>query len=131
VILRGVFILAGVVATAAIGYFVYDLIMATKPNEAPTAAIAPLPQTARVSQKIPLDGTPSTDPEGDDLRYTWSVPDLPANAYYVEPNRTAAAATAEIQFFRSGTYEIQLEVFDGNSQSMPATARIVVQSGDL
>jgi photosystem II stability/assembly factor-like uncharacterized protein len=79
----------------------------TGTNSPPTAN-AGANQTVKVGDTVKLDGSKSSDPDGDALLYYWSELNGPStadfsNAYIVNPTFVAAAA---------GEYHIQLQVSD-------------------
>ena len=67
---------------------------------------------------VPLDGTGSFDPNGEDLSYKWSVVSTPAQSQATDANITDASA-AVTTFFpdAAGDYLIGLTVSDGNTWS--------------
>lgn len=82
-------------------------------NEAPLAD-AGLDQEGRVGSTVYLDGTGSTDPDGDRLRYEWSVThengtDVPLSC--VDCPRPTFTPPSE------GTYRVRLEVTDSEGAS--------------
>lgn len=82
-------------------------------NEAPLAD-AGLDQEGRVGSTVYLDGTGSTDPDGDSLRYEWSVThengtDVPLSC--VDCPRPTFTPPSE------GTYRVRLEVTDSEGAS--------------
>lgn len=79
-------------------------------NRPPTALIAPLGE-AFVTQPVTLDGSGSTDPDGDVLTYSWTVVSHPAGS-----TATPATSNGAITSFapdRPGAYELSLVVSDG------------------
>jgi RHS repeat-associated protein len=79
-------------------------------------------QTVRVAENVQLDGTQSTDVDGDPLTYRWSFVSIPggsqaslANATTVNPSFVAD---------KPGTYTVQLVANDGQVDSAPATVVI-------
>ena len=79
-------------------------------------------------QKINLDASESSDPDEDDLTYTWRVLELNKSDYLCEPNRNAEAVKTTLQFFVSGEYTVELLLFDGALFSEPERQTLVVQS---
>lgn len=92
------------------------------PNQAPTANAGP-DQTQPIGSTVHLDGTGSSDPDGDALTFQWTLTNKPATS-----NATLSGATTALPTFVldvAGTYQIQLVVSDGN---LTSTADIVVVS---
>ncbi len=121
--------IAGMAALAVMGFMWAQSLLASRQrgNLPPVAAIAPVEGSHRAYDRIPLDGTPSTDPEGQALRYNWSVQGLRSGEEYLfEPNNSTRAGRTELRIYASGTYTVQLEVFDLAFKSEPVTAPLVV-----
>ena len=88
---------------------------------APPVAVANAPATAAKHAQVPLDGTASSDPDGDALTYNWtqvSGPFVTING----PDDALAAFTPAV----SGTYEFQLTVDDGDIGGTHAGSVVVV-----
>ena len=90
-------------------------------NHPPTAN-AGADQTVDVGAAVALDGTRSTDVDGDRLTYRWSFASIPtgshatlANATSVDPGFVADVA---------GTYTVRLVANDGHADSAPANVVI-------
>jgi hypothetical protein len=98
-----------------------------------TTAVTPAPylppvakagpnQTAYVMHSVRLDGTGSTDPEGNPLTYSWSI--------VSEPNGSNAALTSttiptpSFTVDKPGSYVFQLVVNDGQASSGPSLVTI-------
>lgn len=100
--------------------------------ERPTIVIPPIntPPTAdagpdqAVSQwtTVQLDGSSSSDQEGDPLSYFWTVVSSPGYTPLSGANTATPSFTANL----SGTYVLSLTVYDGNSTSQPDTVKVVV-----
>ncbi|MEE9207639.1 MAG: PKD domain-containing protein [Gemmatimonadota bacterium] len=92
-------------------------------NNAPTAVISANPASVPAGDGnmtvVTLDGTGSTDPDGDSLSYAWTV----ANGTFVN-GTTASSATAEVTFPGTGAYAVTLTVNDGNGGSNTASTTI-------
>ena len=86
-------------------------------NRGPTAD-AGADQTARVGQLVTLDGSRSSDPDGDALRYEWSTVARPPGsaATLSDPFAVRPTFNADIP----GTYEFELIVNDGSLNSAPS-----------
>ena len=80
------------------------------------------PQTVSVGTLVTVDGTSSTDSDGQPLSYTWSLLSSPAGstAALVSPNAPKASFLADLP----GNYVVQLVVNDGFLNSAPATTTI-------
>jgi hypothetical protein len=77
-----------------------------------------------ITETVQLDGSGSSDSDGDDLNYQWSILSKPGSS-----NSALSSATAEDPTFVAdvtGTYEIQLVVNDGTVDSDPCTVTITV-----
>lgn len=95
-------------------------------NSAPVANAGPN-QNVPLSALVTLDGSKSTDADGDALTYRWTL---------VKPDGTAGdldAANAVNPRFTArdqGVYVATLVVNDGHADSAPATVRITATSGN-
>ncbi len=95
-----------------------DVVTITTQNSAPLAA-AGADQTAMVGQTVTLDGSGSSDVDGNALTYSWSFTSVPNGS-----NATLNVPTAVMPTFvvdRPGTYIAQLIVNDGLVFSAPDT----------
>lgn len=93
------------------------------PNLPPTANAGP-DQTVTQWTTVQLDGSASSDPDGDTLYYHWYVESAPNYSYpalsdYSSP-RTSFSAEA------AGTYVLTLMVYDGYSASQADSVTVVV-----
>lgn len=93
----------------------------TTQNSAPVAS-AGSDQTVLVSQTVSLDGSHSSDVDGDPLTYSWALLSVPTGSSAALDNATAVRPTFVAD--RAGTYIAQLIVSDGSLSSGPATVRI-------
>lgn len=91
-------------------------------NHAPNAD-AGADQNASVGERVTLDGSGSSDPDGDPLRYRWRL--TPPDGSTTALSDTTAAAPTFVPD-RAGTYHIGLTVSDGTLESAEATVQIVV-----
>ena len=85
------------------------------------------PLSAAVGKRIALDGTASTDPDGDvPLRYAWALAARPAGsaAAIAEPS----SAQTSLQLDAPGVYTAQLTVIDSTGLASVIPARLDVQS---
>lgn len=90
-------------------------------NTAPVANAGP-DQNASVGDVVVLDGSASTDAEGDPLTFSWSLTSVPAGSGATISNATAVSATFVADL--AGDYVAQLVVNDGELNS-PADAVLV------
>ncbi len=79
-------------------------------------------QSVLIGETVPLDGSGSSDPNGDGLTYTWTLSSFPTGSL-----SAIADPTASITSFvpdMSGSYVVQLIVSDGLLESDPSTVQI-------
>ncbi len=100
-----------------------------------TVDVAGLPPTARISgefiqsamvgETVNLDGSGSSDPDGDTLHYLWYFYDSPAgsNVFFSDAHSATSTFVPDLP----GNYFIQLFVNDSESFSVPAEVLIHVQ----
>jgi Tol biopolymer transport system component len=81
-------------------------------------------QSLTLGETATLDGSQSSDPNGDTLTYQWSLIAVPAGSVAQIVNSVAVQATFTPD--RAGTYTIQLVVNDGLLNSDPSTIQIQV-----
>jgi hypothetical protein len=79
-----------------------------------------------VGETVILDGSGSSDVDGDPLSFSWSFTSLPPNSVASLSDPTAVDPTFNIDV--RGTYVVQLIVNDGTSDSDPDTVTINVQN---
>lgn len=112
---------AQLIVSDGVASSVADTVVVTTRNTAPVArAGADVAAVAR--QRVPLDGSASSDAEGSALTYAWALTVVPAGSRAVLENPTSSAP-----FFiadRSGLYVAQLVVNDGELASSPDTVSI-------
>jgi hypothetical protein len=94
-------------------------------NIAPVAD-AGLSRSAVVGQAVTLDGSKSSDANGDRLTYRWSLISAPSGSQAAIANPMAPVASFMPDL--PGTYIAQLIVNDGLVDSLPATVEIQVVS---
>ncbi len=94
-------------------------------NLKPVADAGPS-QSVPVGSTVTLDGTASSDPNGDPLSYLWSLTSVPAGstATLVNPASAIASFTPDA----AGTYVVSLVVNDGLLDSDPSTATVAATS---
>ena len=89
-------------------------------------ANAGLSQSAVVGETVTLNGSGSTDTDGEPLTYQWSVVSVPSGSTAVISNPTAEIASFVPDV--AGTFVVQLIVNDGILNSLPATTEIMAAS---
>ena len=87
----------------------------------PTANAGP-DQTVAVGTEVQLDGSASTDPDGDALTFRWRLLSVPAGSGATLSDPTALRPTFRVD--RGGTYVAELVVRDGALESAPDTVQI-------
>jgi hypothetical protein len=99
-----------------------DTVVISTVNSAPIADAGPDQAGVAVGAAIALDGSGSSDPDGQPLAYAWSILSRPAgSAATLDAADTAAPSfTADV----SGTYVVQLIVTDGFADSAPDTVTV-------
>ena len=90
-------------------------------NSPPVASAGP-DQTAFVTNTVILDGSGSSDIDGDPLTYSWSLTSLPVGSGATLSDATAVNPTFIIDL--PGTYTAQLIVNDGTVNSIADTVSI-------
>lgn len=91
----------------------------------PPVADAGSSQSLVVGESALLDGSASTDPNGDTLTYSWSVLSGPSECPIADPSAPRTSLTPDA----AGTYIVQLVVNDGLlDSSPPATIELQVVS---
>ncbi len=118
-------------AFGAGGWYVWSSMQAPPPNEPPVAVLEIELDEYEVNQLFSLIGENSSDPDGNELRYNWTVrwladgepgADLKPGEHLLEDN----GKSAKLRIFQVGTYEVELKVFDGRSYSDPAVETIKI-----
>jgi len=120
VVLRGT--TAGVTQALASG----GLTITPLPNEAPVANAGP-DRLGFVGQSVTMDGTASSDPDGDPMTFAWSFASVPAGSQLTDAS-LINATTAAPWFVpdADGTYVLSLVVHDGLEASQVDTAAVYV-----
>ena len=93
------------------------------PLNAPPSADAGPDQTHPVGTTVQLDGTRSSDPDGDALTFAWSLATAPSGSGATLTDATTATPTFVID--KAGAYTVHLTVSDGRLSS---TVAIVIVS---
>lgn len=131
--------LMAVAALAGVGYGLSGFLTSGKPNQKPTAAIAPLAKTEfSTSEVFSLSAGPSSDPDGNPLSYEWQIVKPESlTAIFTEAGsdrpregRLFSTKVPDIRLqFLAGAPEVtlQLIVFDGTNRSDPKTVTFAVR----
>jgi len=98
-----------------------DTAVITTENRKPVADAGP-DQTVNQGDTVQLNGSSSTDPDGDPLNYSWSLTSVPSGSTAILSNPVIANPTFVADL--SGTYVAQLVVNDGMMNSDPDTVTI-------
>ena len=97
-------------------------------NQAPQAQASASRALGFFSALIRLDGSASTDPDGDALRYRWSFTTRPAGSALTDADiLNSTSALASFQADTSGTYAVRLVVRDGVASDSDLLSGIVVK----
>ena len=85
-------------------------------------------QTAQVGQTVFLDGSNSSDPDGDSLIYQWMLTDIPSGSAADLTDTTTATPTFVADV--AGLYVAQLTISDGRGGSTTASVTVTVTLGN-
>ena len=99
-----------------------DSVIITINNVAPVANAGPDQGGKALGSLVTLDGSASSDANGDPLTYSWSLTTKPAGSAAVLANPTSVSPTFTVDL--AGTYVVQLIVNDGTLNSTPNTVNI-------
>jgi len=102
-----------------------DTVVIGTDNSAPVANAGP-DRTVSVSEIVTLDGSVSSDADGDPLTFTWSFQSRPAASTAVLSDPSAVSPTFVADF--PGTYVVQLIVNDGQTDSTPDSVVISTEN---
>ena len=102
-----------------------DTVTISTANTAPVANAGPN-QTVPVGATVTLDGSGSTDADGNPLTYQWSFASRPAGSTASLSGTTTLHPTFIVD--RSGTFSVQLIVNDGKVSSAPALVTITTNN---
>src|SRR5690606_13336778 len=97
-----------------------DTVRVTTANTPPTAN-AGRDRTVALGETVELDGSASTDPDGDQLTYAWTL-DVPAGSTAALSDPSAIRPTFQVD--APGTYTASLVVDDGSAQSAADTVTL-------
>ena len=95
-------------------------------NSRPLANAGPNQPLVSAGQIVQLDGSGSSDADGDPLTFRWALTTLPAGSQATLSNATLFNPTFVADVF--GTYVAQLIVNDGTLDSLPATVTITANN---
>jgi hypothetical protein len=98
-----------------------DVAAVTTINALPVAKAGP-DQTVAVGATVTLDGSQSSDVDGDALLFLWSFTQVPSGSLATLSDPTVVHPTFVVD--KPGTYMVQLIVSDGTADSLPATVSI-------
>src|SRR2546425_4153912 len=107
--------------TTSLSVYVLVLPSNTAPNTAPVANAGP-DQTVVVGHTVTLDGSHSTDVDGDPLQYQWTLVGRPSGSQAALADPTLVLPTFIVD--RPGSYTVRLVVNDGKVNSTPDTVTI-------
>lgn len=93
------------------------------PNNPPVAN-AGSDQTVTVGETVQLDGSGSSDPDGDPITYGWQIISQPGLAALLNPSAANPTFVPDV----AGEYVVQLIVNDGSADSEPDNVTITVQT---
>ncbi len=102
-----------------------DTVSISTQNSPPVASAGP-DQTKKVTEMVTLDGSKSSDVDGDLLRFSWSFVSVPEGSTATLSDATKVMPTFVVD--KPGTYVIQLIVNDGAVDSAPDTVIISTEN---
>jgi hypothetical protein len=102
-----------------------DTVTISTENSAPVSR-AGADKAVRVNDTVQLDGSASSDADGDTLTYKWSFLSKPGGSLAVLSSKTTAKPTFKVD--GAGTYSVQLIVNDGTDNSTPDATTIFTEN---
>jgi hypothetical protein len=128
----GTYVLELVVSDAAGAVSSPDYVIVTiDSSNAPPIADCGSNQTAEANQRVDLDGSGSSDPEGAALTYAWTLASSPSCSSLTSDDVfNGATANASVVPDCEGVYTVSLAVSDGTNWSDPDLCSITVEAGN-
>lgn len=102
-----------------------DTVQVSTLNSPPLADAGP-DRTAFVGDTVTLDGTGSSDVDGDPLAFSWSIVAAPAGSAAALSDPEGILPTFRVD--KAGTYEVELVVSDASEDSAPATVLVTTRN---
>ena len=119
--------------TFVVQLVVTDGLLSSEPDTVVVSTLNTLPvsnagpdRSARVGDVVTLDGSGSTDVDGDPLTYAWSLLSVPSGS--AAQLSDAGAITPSFAVDLPGTYRAQLLVRDASGESLPDTVTITTEN---
>ncbi|UJS17316.1 MAG: PKD domain-containing protein [Candidatus Jettenia sp.] len=103
-------------------YAGFDVLYQTPPSNLPPVANAGSDQSVHVGNTVMLNGSGSSDPDGDLLTYNWSFISKPGGSSATLSDSTLVNPTFTVD--KAGTYKVSLVVNDGTVDSIADTVLI-------
>ena len=110
------------VSATTTSFSIYGIIALEEIENYPPVANAGTDQTVSIGDTVTLDGSGSVDKDGDPLTYQWSFISIPDGSKATLSSATTIQPSLMVDV--SGTYIVQLVVYDGKANSAPDTVSI-------